>query len=101
MRDKNLPSLLLCPHAQALARTAPRLHEETPRRGQDAEGGIVERADFCRKEGCPCADDCPAGCYLLEDQPQDEGDFDIHSDDKHNDPRHGQAEGLNAWKRPL
>ena len=61
----------------------------------------MERADFCRKEGCPCADDCLEGCYLLADDPQEDGDFDIHSDDKHNDPRTGQAEGLNAWKRPL
>ena len=24
-------------------------------------------AQFCREYGCPCADDCPNGCYLLEE----------------------------------
>jgi hypothetical protein len=24
-------------------------------------------AKFCREHGCPCADDCPNGCYLLEE----------------------------------
>jgi len=52
-------------------------------------------ASFCRTHGCACADGCPKECYLLEDCPQDEGDFDIHSDDEHNDPRRGQAEELN------
>lgn len=50
-------------------------------------------ATFCRTHGCQCADDCPQGCYLAE--PQDDGDFDLHSDDRHNDPRRGQAKELN------
>ena len=68
---------------------------------EDDERRMEEKADYCRKYGCPCAGDCPSGCYLLEDSGEEEGDFDIHADDKHNDPRRGQARDLNAWKRGL
>ena len=59
----------------------------------DAKRGRI--AAFCRDHGCQCADDCPHECYLLTDAAQEDGDFDIHADDRHNDPRTGQAKDLN------
>ena len=64
----------------------------------------MDRAYFCRKNGCQCADDCPDGCYLLatmDDADQDEPDHYRDEDERLDDPRRSQAEGLNAWKRPL
>ena len=57
------------------------------------------RSDYCRKHGCALAKECGKVCDLQADE--DEGDFDLHADDRHNDQRTGQAEGLNAWKRTL
>ena len=71
----------------------------------DSRSTPPKRAYFCRKNGCPCADDCPQGCYLLEtmdDAEQDEPNFYRDELDKElDDPRRGQAEGINAWKRLL
>ena len=54
----------------------------------------MERAYFCRKNGCQCADDCPEGCYLLatmDDTTQEEPRFYRDEDQRLDDPQHGQV----------